>query len=249
MPSYPWIRRGLTDDQVGLVVGEMGVGIVVRVAGVPGSEGVTRVVIVAVGGTGVGTEGVAVRDGVPGIGTEGSTMVVAGSTGGMGITMLTGGGDGIVEEIIGVRVVGGRVTSEVVVTGVVPCVTASVVDVEAGVPVAIGDVPVPWPVPVVESCGWVPDWLSGIPVVGPTCVEGEVPTMVVFSAPGGIVPEGLVHPADARRMKSIATMTGNFIEQPTRLHSTNMFLEEPGKDGCDEVFPSLPRMQINMPCQ
>ena len=36
-----------------------------------------------------------------GAGTEGSTSVVAGSTGGTGITMLTGGGEGGVDEIDG----------------------------------------------------------------------------------------------------------------------------------------------------
>jgi len=96
--GVPGGRRG---RYVGLAVGEIGVGIVVWLAGGSGSGGVRGVARVEIGGTGVGRDAVAAGDGVAGAGTEGSTSVVAGSTGGTGITMLTGGGEGGVDEIDG----------------------------------------------------------------------------------------------------------------------------------------------------
>lgn len=97
----PGVPGTTCNRYVGLVVGEIGVGIVVWLAGGSGSGGVTGVVRGEIGGTGVGRAAVATGDGVAGVVNEGGTSVVTGSTGGTGMTMLTGGGEGGVGEIDG----------------------------------------------------------------------------------------------------------------------------------------------------
>lgn len=97
----PGVPGTTCNRYVGLVVGEIGVGIVVWLAGGSGSGGVTSVVKGEIGGTGVGRAAVATGDGVAGVINEEGTSVVTGITGGTGMTMLTGGGEGGVDEIDG----------------------------------------------------------------------------------------------------------------------------------------------------
>jgi len=95
------VIQAICNRYVGLVVGEIGVGIVVWLAGGRGSGGVLGAVRGGGGGPGVGRAVVAEGNGVAGGGTEGGTNVVTGITGGTGMTMRAGSGDGIVGEIMG----------------------------------------------------------------------------------------------------------------------------------------------------
>lgn len=195
---------------------------VVCVAGGWGREGVTIVVIVPVGGTGVGGGAVAVGEGVPGTGTDGSTSIVIGSAGGTGITMLTGGGDGSVGMTVSIGVREGDVFVGTPCMGAGVAGGAVVVPVVAAVVQVIMD-PVPRPEPYVEPPGWIPDWLGAVSVVGGACIDVVVTSIVLFLASEGVVPAGIVHPAQKRNMNNITTPTRYFIKERPGIQSSKSF--------------------------
>ncbi|OPX74963.1 MAG: hypothetical protein A4E40_00617 [Methanoregulaceae archaeon PtaU1.Bin059] len=214
--------RTVCNRYVGLVVGEIGVGIVVWLTGGSGSGGVMGAVRVGVGGTGVGRAVVAEGDGVAGAGTEGGTNVVTGITGGTGMTMRAGSGEGIVGEITG------EVEETLGATVMVGGIDTPGEEVKVRGGKLVTTVPVPGPeTDVSPGLGVADSFMSG-PGEGVPWRDCEASCLTASSGPVVISPFGAVQPGTAR-MKSSITMEMRYFmqERPCERRVKNYW-----KDAC-----------------
>jgi hypothetical protein len=136
--------------------------------------------------------------------------------------MLTGGGEGGVDEI------DGEVTGVIIVPEGVMFAWAGVAGVVVPGVIPVADGPPPWPGPDEAFPGGVKDGVATAPVVIGTCVDIVVPAVArSFSDTAGVFPAGEVHPAHAKKRSSITKRTRYFIARRPRYSSVKSFWMNP----------------------